>query len=122
MEISRNMPEEVKNQKVDGKPRVITIPIPEKILKKIMDKVNLKRKRTQGFFQLSLSIVRAQKQQQQVVDEMASAEQSISNHLKSAHRKLRLNKKPEYQFRFDGKGSFIVVYNPPKPKKEQPKK
>jgi len=123
MEISKNMPEEVKNQKTpDGKPRVITEKIPEKLAKKITEKLQLKGKRIQQFLQLSVSIAKAQQKQQEFLGLFKSVEDSISDNLQRAFKKLGLKKKTDYQFRFDGRDSFIGVYNPPKPKKKEEKK
>ena len=123
MEVRKDIPEEVKNQIIDGKPRVITEKIPEKLAKKITEKLQLKGKRMQQFLQLSVNIVNAQKKQQELVGLFKSVEDSVSDTLKRAFKKLGLAKKKEYSFRFDGRDSFIGVYNPPKPKpKTQPEK
>ena len=116
MEIRKEMPEEVKNQTINGKPRVITEKIPEKIAKKITEKLQLKGKRIQQFFQLSLTIARAQQKQQEFLQLFKSVEDSVSENLKRAFKKLGLAKKTEYLFRFDGRDSFIGVYNPIKKK------
>lgn len=124
MEIRKEMPEEVKNQIVDGKKRVITEKIPEKFAKKITEKLQLKGKRIQQFFQLSLTVAKAQQKQQETLQLFKSVEDSIADTLKRAFKKLGLTKKQKegYNFRFDGKDSFIGVYNPPRPKNKEENK
>ena len=114
--------EEVKNQMIDGKKRVVTEKLPEKFAKKIAEKLVLKKKRLQAFVQVSLQIANANEKQQEILRDLKSAGASISSVIQDSFKRLKLNKRPEYNWRFDGKENFIGVYNPPKPKKEEPKK
>lgn len=119
----KEKPEEVKNQKTpDGRPRVITEKIPEKFVKKIKEKLALKNKRLQAFVQLSFTIAQAQKKQQESLDLLKSVGDSISDAINQAFKRMKLGKKKEYRFRYDGRDSFIGVMNPPKPKKKEEKK
>jgi len=123
MEVRKDMPEEVKNRMVNGKKRVVTERIPEKLVKKITEKLALKRKRLQIFVKLAFQIAQAQKKQQETLGLLTSVEDSISDILNRAYKKMRLANRKEYTWRFDGKENFIGVYNPPRPKKkEEPKK
>ena len=123
MEIRKNIPEEVKNQKTpDGKPRVITEKIPEDLVKDIKEKVGKKNTLLQGFLRISLQIAGANAQQAQILEKMKNQEQVISSAINHAFRKMKLKGKKEYQFRFDGKENFIGVFNPSKPKKKEEKK
>ena len=122
MDIRNEMPEEVKNQTVNGKPRVITEKIPEKFIKKIAEKLALKNKRLHAFVQVSFQIAKGQETQQVILRDLKSVGDSLSDAIKDAYKKLKLAKKVEYKFRFDGKENFIGVMNPPKTKKEEGKK
>ena len=123
MEVSRNMPEEVKNQVMpDGKKRVVTEKIPEKFVKRIQDGVKKKQKLTRDFLQISVNIVNFQRAQQELIDRLKSNDDNITETIKRAGQKMKLGKRKEYNWRYDGRDSFIGVYNPPKPKKPEPPK
>jgi len=123
MEISKNIPEEIKNQKTpDGKPRVITEKIPEDLVKDIKEKIGKKNGLLQNFLRISLQIANANTQQAQLLEKMKNQEDVIGSAINHAFRKMKLKKKAEYQFRFDGKENFVGVYNPPRPKKKEEKK
>ena len=122
MDIRKNMPEEIKNQKTpDGRPRVITEKIPDNLIKDITEKIKKKSGLFQRFFQIALQVANAQKAQQDTLAKMGNQEQVISSAINHAYRKMKLGKKKGYQFRFDGKENFIGVMNP-KPKKPEAKK
>lgn len=114
MEVKKNVPEEVKNQKVDGKPRVITEKIPEKQLTKIQDALKKKQKYLNQFLQLSLQIVNAQAEQRDLQKRLSDNDQSYKSRVEDAYKKMKLSKNKDYGFRFDGRDSFIGVHNPPK--------
>jgi len=117
MDVRRNMPEEVKNQTMsNGKKRVVTEKIPDKFVEKIQGGIKKKQQLTNQFLQLSVNIVNAQKAQRELIDRLKSNDDSISDTLKRAGQKMKLAKRTEYNWRFDGRDSFIGVYNPPKPK------
>lgn len=117
MDIRKEMPEEVKNQKTpDGKPRVITEKIPENLVKDIKEKVGKKNGLLQNFLRVSLQIAGANAQQVQLLEKMKNQEQVISSAINHAFSKMKLKKKTEYQFRFSGKDEFIGVFNPIKKK------
>lgn len=121
MEIRKEMPEEVKNEIVDGKKRVITEKIPEKFAKKIAEKLALKNKRLQSFVQISFQLAKAQAMQQELLKDLKSVGESISGAINDSFKRLKLAKRKDYNWRFDGKENFVGVYNPPKPKKEEKK-
>ncbi len=121
MDITRKMPEEVKNQMIDGKKRVITEKIPDNLIKDIMEKVKKKSGLFQHFVQMALRIANAQVEQTKTLEKMKNQEQVIGSAINYAHRKMKLAKKKGYSWRFDGKENFIGVYNPPKPKKPEKK-
>jgi len=121
MDIKKNIPEEIKNQTVNGKPRVITEKIPENLVKDIKEKIGKKNNLLQAFLRISLQIAGANAQQGQILEKMKNSEEVISSAINNAFRKMKLKKKAEYRFRFDGRENFIGVYNPPKPKKPEKK-
>ena len=121
MEIRKEMPKEVKELTVDGKPRVITEKIPDNLVKDIMEKIKKKSGLLQHFVQMALRIANAQVEQNKTLEKMKNQEQVIGSAINHAYRKMKLGKKKGYSFRFDGRENFIGVYNPPKPK-PQPKK
>lgn len=116
MEVKKNVPEEVKNQMIDGKPRVVTEKIPEKFAKKIQEKLQKKQKLLNQFLQLSINILNAQEDQRNIAKTLKETKESITGNINIAFKKLRLGKKKYYHWRYDGRDSFIGVYNPPKPK------
>ncbi len=118
MEVRKDMPEEVKNQIMpNGKKRVVTEKMPDKFIKKIQDGIKKKQQLTGQFLQLSVNIVKAQKAQRELIDRLTANGDSIKDTLSRASQKLRLQKRKEYNWRFDGRDSFVGVYNPSKPKK-----
>ncbi len=119
--MKKEMPEEVKNQMINGKKRVITEKIPEDLVKDIKEKMKKKNGLLQNFLRVALSIANANTQQALLLEKMKSQEDVIGSAINHAFRKMKLKKNPEYQFRFDGRDSFIGVYNPPKPKVEKKK-
>ncbi len=121
MEVKKNMPEEVKNQIMpNGKKRVITEKLPDKLLKKYQDGIKKKQKLSQDFFRFSVNIISAQKAQRELVERMKATDDSIKDTVDRASQKLRLQKRTDYKWSFDQRDSFIGVYNPPKPKKPSP--
>jgi len=122
METRKEMPEEVKNQMVNGKKRVITEKIPENLAKDLKTKRDKKNTLLQGFLRLSLQIANAEAQQVQMLEKIKNQEQVIGSAIEHSFKKMKLRKQSEYQFRFDGKENFIGIYNPPKPKKKEEKK
>ena len=118
MEMRKDMPEEVKNQMIDGKKRVVTKEMPEKYKKKFAEKSQLKRKRIQEYLQLSLQYGAIEDRLVELRKELNSVNESLQSALENSAKKLRLNKEKERTWRFDGKGAFIGVYNPPKKEKK----
>lgn len=120
MKVSKEMPEEVKNQIIDGKKRVVTVPLPKKITEALAKKLDQKGKLIQKFFQISMSVVKGQRAMMDISKQLEDIETSINGRMKDGFKKLRLDKQKDRQWRFDGRSNFIGVYNPPK--KVAPKK
>lgn len=121
MQMRREIPEEVKNQMIDGKKRVVTVEMPEKQKKAIEKKQEDKKKIAQKFYQIARNVAKAQRVLSELDKQMEDIDQSISDRIKEAYKKLRLNKQNDRQWRYDGRNSFIGVYNPPPKKKEEKK-
>ena len=119
MEISKNMPDEVKNEIVDGKKRVITVLLPEKQKTVIEAKREERNKLAQRFYQISLNVTKGQRVLNEISKRMEDIDISINDRIKEGFKKLKLDKQKERQWRFDGKDSFIGIYNPPPKKKEE---
>ena len=99
------------------KPKPVIETIPHKILD-VMNK--LKKDKNQLFNQMlnvSFQVVEMQKQQIVISDKIKSNNDAFRDSIKDAGRKLRLQKRKNYRWRFDGKESFIGELIPEKPKK-----
>jgi len=118
-EIRRNVPEEVKNEMVDGKKRVITEKIPDKVYKKLEEANKKKQRALQGILQASIKEMEAIDMKAEAYEKLINARTSIENYIKQGASKLKLAKKKEYHWRYDGRDSFIGIYNKPKSKKEE---
>jgi hypothetical protein len=109
------IPDEVKNQVVNGKPRVITEHLPEKSLNEYKDWTSKRQKQLQQMLEVGMQIAKLQKDQQEVYDKIQISNNGISRILQEASRKLRIEKRTEYQWQFKG-DSFLGIL------KEQPQK
>ena len=118
-EIRKNMPEEVKNEMIDGKKRVLTEKIPDKVYKKLEESNKKKQKALQMILQASIKEIEAINMKADAYEKLINARTSIENYIKEGAKKLKLSKKKEYYWRYDGRDSFIGIYNKPKPKKEE---
>lgn len=121
METRKEMPiEELKKEKINGKPRVITEKIPDKYVKDIED---LKRKKgglVQQFLQISVQLVNAKNQQKVLLDKVKGIDQKIGNTVDHAFKKLKLHRRKDRRWSFK-RDSFVGIYNPPKQKSEEKK-
>jgi len=119
LQVSKDMPDEVKKQTApDGSPRVITKELPEKFKKKVEEKTVLRKKRLQEYLQISLQVGAMQDRLAELRKDLNSVGDSIQDAVKNGFKKLRLDRDKTRRWRFDGRTSFIGVYNPPKPKKD----
>ncbi len=114
MEVRKEMPEEVKNQVIDGKKRVVTIPIPKKEEDIIAEKKKKRNVLAQNLYKLSYNVLKGKRELVKIQEEMENLDAQIGTRIRKCADKLKLKKQPERQWRFDGKASFIGVYNPPK--------
>ena len=120
MEVRKDIPEEVKDQMVDGKKRVVTVPLPEKI-KKVLDEKKMKKQQLlRKYLEISMARTRAERDGQEVFKQIEDLERSIGSRIQEGFKKLRLQKQSDRQWRFDNRDSFIGVLNPKPP--VEPKK
>lgn len=100
-------------------------PVIETIPHKILDVMNkLRQDKNQLFNQMlniSFQVVELQKQQITISDKIKNNNAAFRDSLKNAGRKLKLQKRKNYRWRFDGKDSFVGNLIPEKPKKEEKK-
>ena len=119
MEIRKDMPEELKNQMVDGKKRVIVEKIPEKLARKIEESLRKKQTLLNKFLKISINVLNAQESQREIVKSLNSLKDSISYNINNAFKKMKLAKRKNYNWQFK-RDSFVGIYNPPKPIKLNP--
>lgn len=112
MQTSKGIPEEVKNQIIDGKKRVVTVVLPEKQKKAIEAKKKQKGQLAQKFFQISINVTKGQTVMQDIAKQMEGIDESINGRVKEGFKKLRLGKQKDRQWRFDNRDSFVGIYNP----------
>ena len=96
--------------------------IPGHLFKAIDEVMQKKRIFLNQFLQVSFQVVNTQKQQKDIADKLNNNEQSIGQKIQYAFKKMKLGKRKEYQWKFDGKGSFVGMLIPkPKDKKNSDK-
>ena len=121
MEMRKEMPDEVKNQIIDGKKRVITEKIPDKYLKEIEELKQKKGKAVQEFLQSSVKVVNAQQQQKDILEKVKDADKQIGDMINYTFKKLKLHRRKDRRWSIKGT-DFVGVYNPPRPKPMPPPK
>lgn len=105
-----------KPELINGKPKVITEKIPDNLLAKITEARQKKQLSLNHLIQITINILNAQVEQREIMLDLKSAKKAIAKNLTQAHKKMRLGKDKDYQWKFDNRDSFIGIYNPPKPK------
>ncbi len=123
MEIRKDMPEEVKNEMINGKQRVITEKVPEKYMKKLQENNKKKQELLNKMLKVSVKevdvrqkLANIRKEQEDIGQQIINNRNSVQQILSGAFKKLKLGKRKEYNWQFK-QNSFVGVYNPPKPKK-----
>ena len=101
----------------DGKPRVITETIPEEYLKMIDEQKKVRQGLLNNMLQVSVKIAYAQKEQQKILQKIDDFDNSFRGKVEYIMKKMKLTKMQNRGWRYDGRGAFIGIYNPPKPKK-----
>ncbi len=91
--------------------------IPDKLLNPITEAQKVKGKLTQEFFQVSIQLASLQKKSQETLEKMQSNGESIGNKIKRAFDKLKLGKKKDMRWSYNGKDAFIGIPRPTPKKK-----
>ena len=81
--------------------------IPEKIVKGMDETKNKKNKALNTFLNLSIQVVSLQIKQKELLDKVKSLDESLNSQFQNAVNKLRLKKKTNYNWTFNGKDTFI---------------
>lgn len=101
-------------QPEQGKPKQIEEKIPEKYLKTIEEVKGKKAGLINAFLQLSVKLVKLQTQQKETLDKIDNANESLGAKIKDAFTKMRLKKKDNYAWTYNGGDSFVGIERPPK--------
>jgi len=102
----------------DGKPRVITETIPAEYLKVIDEQKKNRQGLLNNFLQVSFQLATTQKEQQKIIDQLNDFDNSFRGKIEWVMRKMKLNKMQNRNWRYDGRESFIGIFNPPKSEKK----
>lgn len=116
MEKRNEMPKEVRKVETP-----IVEAIPEKYLKKIQEAQRKKRENSRNLLEITIGILDAVDRQKQFSDSIRNAEKSLKANMESAFKKMRLDKKKDFSWRYDKQGSFVGTPRPPVVKPEWPK-
>ena len=118
LQVSKEVPKEVKEQIApDGKPRVITENIPKEHVEMLEEQKKNRQKFLNQFLQVSFQMAKAQEEQQKLLKKIDDFDNSFRGKIEWVMRKMKLNRMQNRAWRYDGRESFIGIYNPPKPKK-----
>ena len=121
-EVTKPIVPEVRKQEP---PKPVVEKIPEDIMKHIKDLGGKKNNLLNQFLSISAQTVEMQTQQRTILDKVKSTNESVNAKIKYAYGKLKLNKKTDYRWNYDGKGNFVGTLKPKpkvKPQPELPKK
>ena len=88
--------------------------IAETYLKAINEAKEKKNTLLQEFVNTSLQRASLVKREQEILEKLNNNVKSIQNSIEYAYKKMKLNKKTEYSWMFDGKDKFIGTLKPKK--------
>lgn len=118
---------EIAKKKQEGKPVPVIEKIPDDIIKLIRDLGEKKNGLLNQFLNISAQVVdiepkltKLKKFQKETMEHVKEVDKSISQKRNYAFNELKLNKRTDYNWRFDGQGNFVGTLKPKL--KEQPKK
>ena len=100
------------------KPKPVEVKIPEGILKVITDLKTKKGQLINQFLNLSFQLAELQDKQKETKDKVKNANEQIGQKIKYAFDKLRLKKRKNYRWGYNGGDSFIGTLIPEQPKKK----
>jgi hypothetical protein len=96
--------------------------IPEKLLGDITDKQKKRGQLLNQMLQTSVQVIAGQERQQEILKKMKNNDQSLGDRIKNAYNKMKLKRKAQYNWRYNGKDSFVGTEIPPKRVKDDTKK
>jgi len=100
------------------KPNTVKEQIPEKQLRDVKKRLDKKQQLLQEFLQLSITATKIRQKIDDIYERINDNGQKIRTSIQHAYKKMKLGKKKNYQWRFDGRDSFIGIEMPlEKPKK-----
>ena len=99
-------------------PKPVVEKIPEGILKIITDLKVKKGKLINQFLNISFQLAELQDKQKETKDKVKNTNEQIGQKVKYAFDKLRLKKRKNYRWSYNGGDSFIGNLVPEKPKKK----
>lgn len=95
--------------------------IPKKLLNPILDAEKNSRKLNRELHNLTIQILALRNRQEKTFKSLQTAGTSIRSKIERAFKKMKLGKKKQYNWRFDGKESFIGINRPEPTKKKEGK-
>ena len=99
-------------------PKPVVEKIPEKIYKVMKELSGKKGQLLQQMLNVSVQRVKLEITQKELVDKLESNAESYRAKLQDAFNKLRLKKRKNYRWGYNGKDAFIGTLIPEKPKKK----
>jgi hypothetical protein len=115
---SADIPDEVKNELVEGKPRVVTENIPQNLLDDV-EKENKKIEQLANqYYNASRQFFKLEKMVKDMATKITDAEEARKKIYEYAYNKMKLGKRKEYRWQLKG-NSFVGILNMlPKPQEE----
>lgn len=115
---SNDIPDEVKNEVIDGKPRVVTENIPQTLLDDVAKEDKKIGEYANQFYNASRQLVKLDKIVKELATKIQDAEEARKKVYEYAFNKLKLGKRKDYRWQLKG-NSFVGILNmPPKPQGE----
>lgn len=103
-----------------AKKEPLRVKLPEGVVKSLNELAQKKQALANVFFRTSFKLVNLQKAQEELVNKMKDNDKAADRQISHAYKKLKLNKKKNYNWSFDSKDSFVGIEKPAP--KENPKK
>ncbi len=115
------MDNQVSAPKVEKKVEPVVKRLPEDTVKKLEEYGKKRQELTRQLLNLSIQEISVHKAKEQTLDTINNSEKGFQKTLQQAFKKLKLHKKPGYEWRFNGKDEFLGYPKPPKAKAEEKK-
>ena len=102
-------------------PKPVEVKLPEKILAVINKKQKEKGQYLQQMLSVSFQVVELQKEQVALTDKIKNNNQTTRERVEQAFKKLKLKKRKNYRWSYNGRDTFVGRLIPEQPKKEEKK-